>query len=967
MQQNLTDFYTKNMALLKTHHPHVWETMIATQPNPVGEIFVNDSQKPNLRIVNPQKEVITMHSDTDPEGVADNFLNKLPEESTAFVSILGMGLGYGALAVTQKCPNVRHIAIFELNPGIFIQALQHMDLSLLLTDHRVTLDVSESPDIVKTLSAGKRALMMEDIHNLKHLPSFSLNPENYKNLYNQVFEYVNGLNVGGNTTLHYGETFLKNRFKNLNTIHHHYLFEKLQNQFTDVPAIIVAGGPSLDKNIGQLKKAQGKAVIIAVDSALPALLAQDITPNFVTALDPQDLIYEKVAHVCNKGKNISLICMPWVSSKIPKIFPAKKVFWLFSASPMEAWLNTLLGGTILTGGSGTVAHLNFQAASIMGCSPIIFVGQDLAYTGHKDHAQDITLTHQDTMDKTFKSDVDLVWVDGVNGNKVPTNRSFYNMKIQFEKMIESSNGHYINSTEGGVHIQGTTALPLDQAIKRYCITDTNVSNRIHSEKSEKWHPEVSQLLAEFRNVLKKTKEIKRIISSANHLAKKVSKEIKKLQTNKIKIQSHTSLPRQLRTMIDKIDAYHKKLDKQKGIWQVLEEVTMEGVRDTDRKRQGINALKEKPQYFLEWLLKSLEFLEEVNAARSKSLNLLEAGISSTLNFQKNEKIFLQKQYQSANDDLWPLELARIYYNSGDIILLNTVLQKLNSPSLDLAEANFYKGVLSAYWTEYDNAYSFFAKAISLDPIFQVKERSFREMLADEYRTFGKNKIIDSNSCRKMLIKGLHYCNDHKPLIKDIQDKASKDLNLIQNPQESDNKQKLNNLIRFWHQDLEEHKNLRNCLLHEQLVSFYHLYANLLYLEKDFTGTLEMYSKIIKMAPDNPEIQIQITDILFTLGEYTQGIKHLKRAVELNKSYAKYWENLGDHLEKTDQYHEALTAYEQCLIALPEHSDLLKKIGDCYLATNQPEAAKEAYEALKVRLAERRAGLTRPSETEQFPT
>jgi hypothetical protein len=37
--------------------------------------------------------------------------------------------------------------------------------------------------------------------------------------------------------------------------------------------------------------------------------------------------------------------------------------------------------------------------------------------------------------------------------------------------------------------------------------------------------------------------------------------------------------------------------------------------------------------------------------------------------------------------------------------------------------------------------------------------------------------------------------------------------------------------------------------------------------------------------------------------------------------------------------------------LPEKLDLLKKMGDCYLATGQTEAAKMAYETLKARLTE----------------
>jgi tetratricopeptide (TPR) repeat protein len=59
--------------------------------------------------------------------------------------------------------------------------------------------------------------------------------------------------------------------------------------------------------------------------------------------------------------------------------------------------------------------------------------------------------------------------------------------------------------------------------------------------------------------------------------------------------------------------------------------------------------------------------------------------------------------------------------------------------------------------------------------------------------------------------------------------------------------------------------------------------------------------------------------------------------------------MGDNLHRNGQSDAAIAAYEQCFIALPEHLGLLKKIGDCYLALGQMEAAREAYLQLKSRL------------------
>lgn len=47
----------------------------------------------------------------------------------------------------------------------------------------------------------------------------------------------------------------------------------------DTTGIVVAAGPSLNKNIYELKKAKGKAFIVAVDTAIKPLLKAGIVPD----------------------------------------------------------------------------------------------------------------------------------------------------------------------------------------------------------------------------------------------------------------------------------------------------------------------------------------------------------------------------------------------------------------------------------------------------------------------------------------------------------------------------------------------------------------------------------------------------------------------------------------------------------------------------------------------------------------
>ena len=122
-------------------------------------------------------------------------------------------------------------------------------------------------------------------------------------------------------------------------------------------------------------------------------------------------------------------------------------------------------------------------------------------------------------------------------------------------------------------------------------------------------------------------------------------------------------------------------------------------------------------------------------------------------------------------------------------------------------------------------------------------------------------------------------------------------------------------------------------------------------KENFDLSIAHFNKALDIRPDNPALHISLTDAYFAKTDYTKGIDHLKQAVSLDNAYAVYWEEIGDELMQSRQFEDALAAFENCFVALPERVHLLKKIGDCYQETGQLEAAREAYENLNALLKE----------------
>ena len=131
---------------------------------------------------------------------------------------------------------------------------------------------------------------------------------------------------------------------------------------------------------------------------------------------------------------------------------------------------------------------------------------------------------------------------------------------------------------------------------------------------------------------------------------------------------------------------------------------------------------------------------------------------------------------------------------------------------------------------------------------------------------------------------------------------------------------------------------------------YHAQGCILTAANEFAAAAQALEKALAIAPDNAEFNIAMVSVKFACGDFANGIIFLQKATNIDKSYAGYWEQLGDSLLEAKQYSDAIMAYEQYCFALPAHPDILKKIGECYLAAGKTEAALEAFRQAKSMLA-----------------
>lgn len=316
-------------------------------------------------------------------------------------------------------------------------------------------------------------------------------------------------------------------------------------EMEDIPAILVAAGPSLDKNVEDLKKAKGKAFLMVVDTALNTVLEHEITPDLTISIDSRKPLklfknaqFEKIPIALSMNSN----------KEVVKKNHARHFYEVDEQSYLTRIIEKIGKDTIQLPTGGSVANNALSLLYEMGFRTIILVGQDLAYPGGVEHAEAAYGKGNDKIDTNKKKYIE---VEDNFGNMVMTEA---NMNI-YRKWMENYIAAYddlkvINATEGGAKIAGTKFITLSEAIERYCKKDFEAKQLFDIEPYFT-EEERKQFAGEIRKIPEKIEELGQLIQETQKLYRKVDSLNGK--------GKHNSM--QMKKAMDEIAAYNEKIDE----------------------------------------------------------------------------------------------------------------------------------------------------------------------------------------------------------------------------------------------------------------------------------------------------------------------------------------------------------------------------------------------------------------------
>ena len=335
-----------------------------------------------------------------------------------------------------------------------------------LRDARVIpIDFSEDPtqfrdELIKRVDFYNIARMDVCAH-----PAYdSAFPREYSLFVRMVSDNRERLLVNMNTMTRFRDEGTIHILENIEAISKAYFIGDLKKTaLSETTAVIVSAGPSLDKNIEDLRAAKGRALIIAVDTALKYMLARDIVPDLFVTIDP-DKPMENFAD--GRVRDIPVIFDEQTPSALLREHRAAKILYNCRDYPKKLFeaCGAVVEKNIASGGS--VATAAFAICCDLGIKNIILIGQDLAYTGEQTHAGGV-------VSAGVNGDLGTVMIDGIDGTKVRTRSDWLGYLRWFEHTIESIKQEnpevrVIDATEGGALIHGTEVMTLKNAIAETC-------------------------------------------------------------------------------------------------------------------------------------------------------------------------------------------------------------------------------------------------------------------------------------------------------------------------------------------------------------------------------------------------------------------------------------------------------------------------------------------------------------------
>lgn len=441
MGVNYNEYWKRNSEILKKTNSALYYKIQQCNLENVDKNFLVIpalNGQPTMKYIDGQKEV-TMHSIINPEKEAEQFSRAYYNETISRYFIFGIGMGYHVKALLGQSKRIK-VVVLERNVQILRYALEYQNFTDELEDGRLKF-------VYNSRLAGELEETSKDDQFLIHQPSLEIMPdceekqalENYFISFNSVNEQKRDLD---DNFFQWQETGLLEASNIFN------------NKVKEKKLVIVAAGPSLQRELENIKKYRKEVIILSVGTVAQKLIDNKIIPDFIIITDAWDGMYHQVEKI--KDINIPLLVLTTAAFSIQKHYKGK-IYLLYQNGYDKAEAVARKKEYPLYQVGGSVITLALDLAIRSKPDRIILVGADMAYTDNRQHAFEGKVSNNQLEHGRL--------VKKIGGGYVATTKNLDIYRKWIEKRLQKDVDITVYNVSYGAKIQGTIETSFAHAIR----------------------------------------------------------------------------------------------------------------------------------------------------------------------------------------------------------------------------------------------------------------------------------------------------------------------------------------------------------------------------------------------------------------------------------------------------------------------------------------------------------------------
>lgn len=410
-----------------------------------------------------------LHSRHDPRREAAAQIARETDPQTSTAIILGFGLGYAAEAF-HAARDGAALLVVEPDPALFRAALSARDLHGLLESPRCRFHVGEAPE---GIPARLETLPLERPAFLKLRPRAEKDPASFHAAEEIARSFLLRREINVNTLKRFGKLWVRNLCGNIGAFVDAPGILPLEGLFAGIPALVLAGGPTLDAVAPHLPELARRMLVVAVNTSLGPCLAAGVCPDFTVVVDPQ--------YWASRSLDWSLPSRGYIvvePSTHPRAVRAAgdRLLMCGSLFPLGELMDGAVGERGKLGAGGSVSTSAWDLARLAGCTPMYTAGLDLGYPGMRTHCRHAffeeawhavgrRLSPAEGLSRASLREIGVFPVRSSGGGWVATDRRMLLYKWWFENALAMRPGLQSRTlSPDGVGIDGMPAVGMEEAL-----------------------------------------------------------------------------------------------------------------------------------------------------------------------------------------------------------------------------------------------------------------------------------------------------------------------------------------------------------------------------------------------------------------------------------------------------------------------------------------------------------------------